>query len=159
MYWKCLLTLTKLSQLVAIISIFSQVGWFHASSLTLLISIVILGNVLSFTYKSTLSKYCKVDTTTVDVANVAVHVVIPLIIAVVLIRKHGNKSDIMSWKHAGFSAGAVIGLGILYFLLTKGDLVSSYGVSERTQVEFLVAWVILALLITPLSLSVFNKKK
>lgn len=64
----------------------------------------------------------------------------------------------MYWKHAGLSAGVLIGLGLLYFLLMRLDWVCTYGVGLKTQVWFLVALVILSMSITPFSLSVFNQK-
>lgn len=157
MYWKCLLSITVLFQLIAIISIFVPVGWLHASSLTLLISIFILGNVLTVFFKSKLTNYCRINALTVDVGNIIGHIVIPLLIATVLVWKHRHQSNIMSWKHAGLSTGLIIGVGLLYFVLSMFGWVCSYGVGRKTQVWFLVAWVILAMVITPLSLYVFNK--
>ena len=157
-YWKCLLSLTILSKLIALASIYTPVGWFHASSLTLLICVSILGNVLTIFFKSTVGKYCNVSALTADVGNFMGHVVVTLIIAIVLVWKHGKSSDIMSWKHAGFSTGLVLGVGVLYFVLMMLGLVCSYGLDLKTQIWFAVAWVILALFATPFSLFVFNKK-
>ena len=175
MYWKCLLSATVLFQIAAIVFIFLPVGWLHASSLTILITIMILGNVMSVIYKTNFGEYCRINPT--GVGNIAVHTILPALIAMVLVWKNRktqeskeedsktqeskdskHQSHLMSWENAGLSGGVVIGMGVLYFLLMRLDWVCTYGVGLKTHILYTVVAFIMIIAITPFSLSVFNKK-
>ena len=157
MTWICFLTLSKISKIIATASILTKIGWFHASSLTFLILVALLGNVLVLTFSDKLSTYCDVSHTVVTWGNIVGHIIFPLIIGIVLVYLHQKKSPIWSWKDAIKSCITVIGVGVLYFIVMLFGGVCSYGLDIRTNIYFAIAWILLAIGITPLSLLVFNK--
>ena len=153
----CLLTLSKLSKIIATASIFTKVGWFHASSLTFLILVALLGNVLVLTFPDKLATYCDTSHKVVTWGNIVGHIIFPVVIGAALIYIHKHRSPIWSWKDAVKSCGTVIGVGVLYFIVMLFGGVCSYGLDIRTNIYFAIAWIVLAIGITPLSLLVFNK--
>jgi hypothetical protein len=153
----CLLTLSKISKIIATASIFTNIGWFHSSSLTFLILVALLGNVLMLTFKDNLARYCDIGHTVVTWGNIVGHIILPLIIGAVLIYLHRKQSPVWTWNDAVKSCGTVVGVGLLYLVVMLFGGACSYGLDIRTNLWFALAWVVLAMGITPLSLLVFNK--
>lgn len=142
MNYKCLLSFTFLIMIISTISIFTNPSWLKISSISMLISIFILGNILAIFYRKQLKIYCQiknVNNIIFNIINILIHVLFPIILIILLLKNKIKNNKFIYVKSYIFS----ILCGVIYLFLIKLNIANSYGLNTTQILYFSISYVFL----------------
>lgn len=116
------------------------------ASITLLLIVALLGNILCIRNKLDLIKYCDIEglnPNIIDIANIITHWIAPFgLIGLIM----GNiKKYKMTNKLYMETVGFIFSLGFIYLGLMTQNMVSNYGLDTQSLVLFSVSFIVLGL--------------
>lgn len=116
------------------------------ASITLLLIVALLGNILCIRNKLDLIKYCDIEELNpviIDIANIITHWIAPfLLIGLILqnIKKYKMTDDLYIE-----TIGFIFSLGFIYLGLMTQGLVSNYGLDDESLILFSASFIVLGL--------------
>ena len=142
-----ILDFTTICLILSFISLFMENNTLHLISFILLIIISISGNILVFNHKDELSKYYDVSINTVNIINILNHFILPLILLYYLY----NKLRILPFQKLNNMRITafifILILAIIYHILMKLNITSSYGISYYKSLQYSFISIIIVVII------------
>lgn len=110
-------------------------------SVTLLLIVSLLGNVLCIKNKEELIKYCEIERLNpniIDIANIITHLLIPLLI-ISIIQKNMGEYKLTKTLYLE-TIGFVLLVGLGYLALMSSGWVSNYGLKHEALIKFGISY-------------------
>ena len=134
--------------ILSFISLFLENNMIHLASFILLIVISIMGNILVFNHINEFSNYYEISKKWIYIFNVLCHIILPIILIYYLYNrlKVLSMEDLTNIRMNTFIF--ILILAIIYHILIKFKMTSSYGISyyERLKHSFISIIIVIIIL-------------
>lgn len=137
---KCLYCLTFLCEFLGILSIFvTNNNWFKLASLSMIIAVAILGNVLTYIHIVRLSKYCGLSKTILYFSNIITHIIIPILLYKLIHKGWLVNSTYDRYITTNALIFSVL-IGVIYFILMLLNITCTYGLELKHNIIYGLCW-------------------
>ena len=133
--------------ILSFISLFLENNMIHLASFILLIVIIIMGNILVFNHINELNNYYEISKKWIYIFNVLGHIILPIILIYYLYNRLNVLliKDLTNIRINTFIF--ILILAIIYHILIKLKMTSSYGISYNKILEYSFISIIIVIII------------